>query len=230
MKIKQYSEGTTRLFDLTLRRDEFEDLDAGCPVSQFLVSPRAPCGSKFLLYAEPTGFGEVFRQMPDGEDYSINIDLPECNPDRTPSDLENFINSLGRVPIELDMHSGTTHNAGYVLLKVEADIGLIIKNICMTEGEKKGSVQDDIVERYVFEKGHWWLDHVRYVDGIVINDAILRGSNQGENGCLRLYKDFRSQGGCLEILTYTDGPWMNKLCTGKLSYQLDLDLRDRVKL
>ena len=122
MDIRQYSEGKTRLFELTLNRKELGDIDSGAV--ECLVSPRAPAGATFYLYNHQGEIGRAFvADFHDSSGYFIYVGAESQRAGRDwrewgPRDLENAMRSRGRIPIETMVVGGVEINPGFVELKV----------------------------------------------------------------------------------------------------------------
>ena len=116
MDIKQYSEGGTRIFELTLNKEDIKGLSDSD--YQGVVSPYAPNEARFQLFPHPNLFSGAFQILP--ADPSVYYAYVGDLGIRSYKDLENLINSRDRIPIEMpsSVPDGNPINLGYVVLKV----------------------------------------------------------------------------------------------------------------
>ena len=100
---KKSSITTARFFELILGREDYKELDSGCPSSPGYIFGRSINDREFiefLIFPNPMGvFDEAFRPMPDNIGYFINIGVPRDFEKSKPKDLENAINTHGLIPM-----------------------------------------------------------------------------------------------------------------------------------
>ena len=120
-------------YDLTLSRENFNHLSAGCPEVDRLVGS-ADNGVMFYIFNDLIGnMPYSFKLMPGGEGYYAYIGAPVPRiPQGVTSDefeelaqqayrnLETGINESGRIPIQLESRWGEI-NCGHVVINVVAD-------------------------------------------------------------------------------------------------------------
>ncbi len=126
-------DGKTRKiqYELTLSRENFNHLCAGCPEMDSLIG-FSPGGFYFRLIPSPMGeISKSFKPMPNRMGYFAYVGAPvpilPPHPTRKEVDrlaqqaydnLEKAINESGKIPIEEKMSHGIL-NLGYVVMKVE---------------------------------------------------------------------------------------------------------------
>ncbi len=123
-------------YELTLSRENFNHLCAGCPDFDRLVGYSSG-GVYFCIFPNPIGeMPKSFRPMPDREGYFayVGAPVPRLLPNVTNEEfsrlsqqatdtLEKTINDSGKIPIEEET-SLSVLNLGYVIMKVEKDTSL----------------------------------------------------------------------------------------------------------
>ena len=118
MRIIQKRLGKTRLFEITLDRRDYLELDSGCPDVGYVVGT-SKNGIQFLLF--PGAYiSERFTPMPERGSYHATVGLKTGFPERQLGDLEEEINKTDKMPIIEETEKRKT-NLGYVLLRVAKD-------------------------------------------------------------------------------------------------------------
>ena len=131
MEVKRTIIDKKRQYELTLSRENFNHLCAGCPEFDKLVG-FAEDGVMFCIFENLQGeMPKAFKPLPEGNGYFAYVGAPMpripegvtaeefCKlAQETYGPLEKAINESGRIPIEEETSSGKI-NLGYVVMKVE---------------------------------------------------------------------------------------------------------------
>lgn len=116
MQIRKHMKGITRHYELTLNKEDAEELLS--PDSQGVISPYAKDGVRFHLLPNPSVCSDAFRLMPDQDGYFAYIGNIKL---RGVKDLEKLLQEKGEIPIEMSstIPDNHPHNIGYVIIKIE---------------------------------------------------------------------------------------------------------------
>lgn len=115
MQIKKSIKKNTRYYELTLNKEEAEELLS--IDSEGVLSPRAKDGVRFHLFPSLSGSDKAFRLMPDQDGYFAQIGEISL---RWIGDLEKLLNGIGDIPIEIpsSIKGNPPLKTGYVSIKI----------------------------------------------------------------------------------------------------------------
>ena len=113
MKIRQYVENKTRIFELSLNKKDLEKLSF--LDGQGILSPYSPSDARFHLFPQIGKTSDAFQILPtDTTTYYVYVDVGMKTPEEIGEEL-----SRSKIPIEMDQIIGNKPiNLGYVKFKI----------------------------------------------------------------------------------------------------------------